>query len=438
MEEMLFEYEYDENSLDNLTISDLSEGSSPIPPRVEWLVVDDSSSVQNSVRGDQITSDSVNMIFGFNKYFDCLPIGNKIYEDKMASFCAQRYQGDNCNEIKSNMNLAKLFLCDFFPTMTFWVLKNGRPSTKHWKERWFVRADKITIMKKVKAALKSRLGRAMTNKKESMTVESNKKRTIADMSNGTNNDAPSHTTTKLLSRLSEAQSDTQEWQIMRDFRTVDEFILMFDKVEGLINRCVDRIHLHIVNSNTKDLEDWARIWAMNLRTGDDTARNLDKDWKYCLEFLFTLCNRWKGVYDGTPTISDDDIANKFMTKRILPILRVCLVMDRAKALYFTTGLNFTTPGINWYAERHILNDLTLDDQNGIASMNERYFWLLEFDQLKLGPNETPPLHQFAKPMKVADIPGIPTTTGSDDGYNQIAKKRNVCRTVSFDGEEYNI
>ena len=456
MEEMSFADECEMHLIDDFEFSDQPEGSPPSPPSdvdtdgddIESVVAEHFAQRQIPIQGKYIPKNTRNMILGFDKNYKELPPGNKTYEDRMSSFCDQVCQGDNFEGITSNVYLAETFLRYNFPkeaetnqlfqdppSMTFWVQMKGRPSTKNWSQEQFVRADHNTTRQKVKSALVSRLEKAKTKKKKGRTGKSGEQPT-ADESGGADYNAPDSMT--LTDPSHETLSNTQQWMKIRSCRTVEDFIVAFDEAEGLIARCLRRIQLNQLNSNTQHVEDWARIWATNLRTGDETARNLDNDRGYCLELLFTLCNRWKGAYNETPTISDGDITDKFMTHRILPILRLCLVMDRAKALYFTTGLNSTTPGINWCAEKHVANDVTLDDKNGPFPMNERYFWLLEFDKLKLGPNEVPSLHPFAMPMKVADILGISTTSGIVNHSSQIANRCDVRRTVSFDVEEWSI
>ena len=455
MEEMSFAYECERDLFNHFEFSDQSKESPASLPRgenteevdVKSVVAELSDQWQIQVQGINIPINSNNMILGFDKNYKELPPSNKTYEDRMSSFCDQVCQGDNFEGITSNVDLAKTFLRETFPikpgmnqrfqdppSMTFWVQMKGRPSAKRWSQEQFVRADYNTTRQKVKSALASRLDKARVKKRE--RIVDFEEQTTDDEFGGADYNIPGSTT--LTNPSHETQSNTQQWMKIRSCRTVEDFIVAFDEAEGLIARCLRRIQLNQLNSNTQHVEDWARIWATNLRTGDETARNLDNDRGYCLELLFTLCNCWKGAYNETPTISDGDITDKFMTRRILPILRLCLVMDRAKALYFTTGLDSTMPGINWCAEKHVANDVTLDDKNGTFPMNERYFWLLEFDKLKLGPNKVRSLHQFAMPMKVADILGISTESGIVDHSSQIANKRDVSRTVSFDGEEWNI
>jgi hypothetical protein len=447
--------EHQMHLIDDFDLSDLSEGSPPSPPRDVNTEGDDNDSLwaggsaqrQIPIQGEYIPKNTGNMILGFDKNYKGLPPGNKTYEDQMSSFCNRACQGDDFEGITSNVDLAGTFLREIFPmkpgtnqffqdppSMTFWVQMKGRPSAKRWSQESFVRADYNTTRQKVKSALVSRLDKARVKKRERI-VELEEQTTSHEVG-GADYDAPG--SMRLTDPSHETQSNTQQWMKIRSCRTVDDFIVAFDEAEGLIHRCLRRIQLNQPNSSTKNVEDWARIWAINLQTGNETACNLDNDRGYCLELLFTLCNPWKGAYNETPTISDSDITDKFMTNRILPILQNCLVMDQAKALYFTTSLDSMTPGINWCPEKHVENNITLDDKNGTFPMNERYFWLLEFDKLKLGPNELPSLHPFAMPMKVAVILGISTTSGIADHSSQIANNRYLSRTICFDGGEWNI
>ena len=184
-------------------------------------------------------------------------------------------------------------------------------------------------------------------------------------------------------------------------QTIDEFVGMYDS--GIVYDRLNRIRSALRESG-KDVETWTKDWATSLYQGNDEgAKNLHRDRKICLELLYTLLNRWKGV-KGPQTVTEENIVNDFGDKRIMGILSLCLPMDRACALYNLSVPGEARPGTHWVSEVHVARDpewaQRMKNYDGFPTMNKRFLWLMEDEGLaglNLGGNNF--MRQYTTPME---------------------------------------
>ena len=182
-------------------------------------------------------------------------------------------------------------------------------------------------------------------------------------------------------QLTEHEEFASSLNRIRSCKEVAEFNEMYDA--GIVYSCLDRIRTDPCQSG-KSVEAWAEEWAYSLCQDDENAKILNKDRKLCLELLYTLINRWKGV-KGPQTLTTENVIRDFGGKRIMGILGLCLPMDRASALYNMTVAGESHPGMHWVSEIHVGRDPEwaerMKDYDGFPTMNKRFLWLMEDEAL---------------------------------------------------------
>lgn len=153
-----------------------------------------------------------------------------------------------------------------------------------------------------------------------------------------------------------------------------------------------------------DPEDWAKEWAFKMRSNDEDAWQLNDDRKACLQLLYTMCDCWKPEDKSKATVSKEDIEGKFRDRTVLRIMNLCVVMDRAQALYKMRVTGHPV-GMHWYAQKHVDEfdewkeiDTNYRNLGGLGPLiNKRIFWLVDLFHPKgalkcwLEPKEIPHL-----------------------------------------------
>lgn len=184
--------------------------------------------------------------------------------------------------------------------------------------------------------------------------------------------------------------------ILEDFVTVYESPSIQDALKRLEE-----------NKGTQDTDEWAENFYKNFNDNpDDTVlSSLNMDRKHCLNLVYSLVNTWQDNKDFLIQF-EKSIPKVFKTERLERILRICLPMDRAQAL-FKLKLNFDTdtkPGIPWYSELQLpfLNQEFISHTEKFPShkppMNKRLFRLVNSDYI--GLKENPDFMKWTKPTPV--------------------------------------
>lgn len=98
------------------------------------------------------------------------------------------------------------------------------------------------------------------------------------------------------------------------------------------------------------LEEWARLWAEELRMNTDNAWALNNCRKTALLLLYRVCDLAPpGGNDEEERAQMQQIEQVFERRRIDDILHVCLVLDRANCLYSMRSTTSFELGLGWYA-----------------------------------------------------------------------------------------
>ena len=131
----------------------------------------------------------------------------------------------------------------------------------------------------------------------------------------------------------------------------------------------------------KDAEAWSKHWAEALSRNEPWAFDLNMDRKTLTVFLFEVCNRYNP--EKNPTITAEEICTQLGPAKLLPMIKNCLIMDRANANYNMIDQKDNIRGMHWYAEKpehrtflQQLGALSLEETSG-HTMNKRYLWLVE-------------------------------------------------------------
>ena len=117
---------------------------------------------------------------------------------------------------------------------------------------------------------------------------------------------------------------------------------------------------------SQDAEEWARELYITLRNDQWNARAfiLHQDHQLCLSLLFEIVGAWER--NGRSQEFAASIKRVFRMTRILRILKVCLVMERAQSLH---GIISTDPqgqvkiGLDWVCELHYLDGTFYSEQD---------------------------------------------------------------------------
>ena len=152
----------------------------------------------------------------------------------------------------------------------------------------------------------------------------------------------------------------------------------------------------------KDPENWSKFWAESLSRNEPWAVSLNQDRKTLTVFIKEICDRWNP--EKSQTVSSEDIANQIGSENIRLMVKLCIVMDRASAMYNMVDEVTNMRGMHWYADevghREFLQRqkaLPLDQISG-HTMNKRYLWLMEKEDFKpLGLWQDADLQKWTQP-----------------------------------------
>ena len=154
-----------------------------------------------------------------------------------------------------------------------------------------------------------------------------------------------------------------------------------------------------------DKEESGHQWAIDLRNNDEKAYDLNKDRKAFLELLKVMCNHWRdqeAEFKDAKIKKEDSVGKPFEgEKKVARILGLCLVMDRAQALYKMTKPGSHVAGMHWYAKQHEQSEEFKDTVRGFRKWNKptldkRFVYLLDLEELHL--RETPLLQKWSEPV----------------------------------------
>lgn len=142
-----------------------------------------------------------------------------------------------------------------------------------------------------------------------------------------------------------------------------------------------------------DREEWAKAWAGRLADRDPWATALNDHRATVSVYLFELCDRWQNKNHGDSAMIATDIINDIGDTKIKQMVKLTLVMDRAKALYSDVYHHHHDDdeqnkdrvsrlrGRHWFSDQTAHQEI-LAEQGVFVSpshhtMNKRYLWLMK-------------------------------------------------------------
>ena len=166
----------------------------------------------------------------------------------------------------------------------------------------------------------------------------------------------------------------------------------------------DRLTRLYKDRGSQDPETWAKNLYLLFRDDPTNPRvlQLNHDRKSCLTLLYELVNEWN--VKELSVEFENAIRKIFKPRRIARILGVCLVMDRAQALYklvqsAPTEDGKSITGMHWYSDLHVELETfetpserdrwttLLSNYPGTGTMNKRLYRLLYSKTLGLQNDE---------------------------------------------------
>ena len=155
-------------------------------------------------------------------------------------------------------------------------------------------------------------------------------------------------------------------------------------------------------------ENWAETWAKALARDEEWAWALNRCRKTALKLLYRVCDLCFGFSkDGKLTVNDQ-LLQTFASYRFNQILKHCLVMDRANALFNMINTDTDQRGLGWYspqdqARYQALREPPLPLNPEVPTINRRLKWLQQSGLY--GPNDA----WFQKWMEI-EAPPPPSHT----------------------------
>ena len=139
---------------------------------------------------------------------------------------------------------------------------------------------------------------------------------------------------------------------------------------------------------------WAELWARGMALDQPDAKPYEYDrWivKKLLDRVCDLCyvKVHKGSCQGVLK-SKDDLIHAFGIRRILSILDVIVVMERANSLFNMMDDSIHRRGFHWYSQWHEEEGLLKFEarNNSGPSINKRLLWLYYTKELGLQENQS--------------------------------------------------
>ncbi|CAB9525161.1 expressed unknown protein [Seminavis robusta] len=184
------------------------------------------------------------------------------------------------------------------------------------------------------------------------------------------------------------------WEKIQKYNEASQFELDFGK--GNIHEAMRRLE-RAKPDNNKEAEAYASKWAKALnpknvnQQGLVEANQLDADRKVCLEFLYRLynCCCVPETKELDPAKVTSVVQEFDRGRRIVDMLYLLLVFDRAKSIHFNKDHQTGTRGMHWYAKKHQNRPEWKASNPSGATINKRLVWFVD-DHLKIaskhGPN----------------------------------------------------
>jgi len=303
-----------------------------------------------------------------------LPEGNRKFEKVINEYIKERdlrkVEANDIREVLRRLDVAPNNEDEGFTSSSnFWAIVDEPKPGKDWQKKKFAPARKYKVLyDKTRSSMKTRV-----RKNSEMDTQENKRKRIA-----LEDERKMPASQYQVPRQEDFGSLLEEVQ---SCQLIQDFCRMYDS--GIVYICLNRIRTDLKRSG-QNVETWAKEWAKRLFQNDEDAENLHRDRKLCLELVYTLCNRWKGV-KAEKTLEAKDIVTHFGDKRVLGILGLCLPMDRACALYNLSLPGEVRPGVHWVSEIHVARDpqwaQRMNRYTGRPTMNKRFLWLMEDQEL---------------------------------------------------------
>lgn len=162
---------------------------------------------------------------------------------------------------------------------------------------------------------------------------------------------------------------------------------------GDVGRSLRRLEkVQIKYRSREALEAWARDWALKLSEEDEEAWLYNGDRKKCLSFLYKII--------------DAGMVMRFADKRVNRIVKLCLVMDRANALYNMIDHDRNVRGLHWFAkaDREGMRALLMplgEELPHRAPLNKRLRGLLDLQEF--GFKLAPAIIEWMQPQRAEPV-----------------------------------
>lgn len=188
---------------------------------------------------------------------------------------------------------------------------------------------------------------------------------------------------------------------IRKCKNICDFLAVYEDLS--FAQCLNRLRNAQLGRNR---ENWSKYWAEELSKEEQWAVALNQDRKTVTVFIKEICDRWNP--DKAPvTVTADDIIYELGDQRIIQMVKLCIVMDRANAMFNMIDHTTNIRGLHWYADRdwhrRYLQQQGALPIDGKASsghtMNKRYLWLMERDEFQpLGLSVDEDLQAWIRPQ----------------------------------------
>lgn len=157
----------------------------------------------------------------------------------------------------------------------------------------------------------------------------------------------------------------------------------------------------------KDIDKWARKVYEDKRKDKEYAIELNRLRRRCLKLLYKLVDKWE-EYDYSPAF-EEAMLNAFPRSKIVEILRICLPMDRAHALYALYNADTDKYGYHWYSKLHFEDGSKFLQKYG-SDKEVRRVQKAILENEKQQPKQKPPMNKklyrllLSEKLGLQDIP----------------------------------
>lgn len=177
-------------------------------------------------------------------------------------------------------------------------------------------------------------------------------------------------------------------------------------------RCLDRLEFYMYSLRYTTQEEKALRWAWSKDYDLHSYNNVNRDRRTAKGFLMRLCEcRYLA---GAPTLAQDELLELLGTEngRLIKIIKVCLLLDRANAWYNLENNNGNnTKGKHWYAEIHhqaghalVTADVRRTNQvpgHDEHTINKRFMLLINDDSLQTILDQD--VHRLLEPARSPNL-----------------------------------